>query len=400
MNEPPPALPGARARTWATVDLDAVAHNLRIVAGGLPAGAAVMAVVKADAYGHGAVPVAEAAVGAGAGWLGVATHEEALELREAGLEVPLLVMGPVPAAAVGPLAASGCTLTVGDRSSLTAAAHARAGAPVRVHLKIDTGMTRLGILPEELPEVLNAVDTARVAVDGVFTHLACADDPDDAMTRAQTETFVRAAGLVRDRFPKAMCHVGASATAIAHPESVFDMVRVGIALYGAAPAPHLEAHADLRAVMTLSSRVVRARRVLRGTAVSYGATYRAPADTAIATVAVGYGDGYPRSLSGSGVMVAAGRRCPVAGRVCMDYTMLDVGDAPVREGDEVVAFGPQLPAVEVAEAAGTIAYELFCRVSRRVPRIYLRGGRPVAVLAGDRLGRPIDAGAEGAGVSR
>jgi len=393
MTEPARTLDLYRSRTWAEVNLDAVVHNIRVLRMALPARTACMAVVKADAYGHGAVPVAQTAVAAGATWLGVATAEEALELRAAGLPTPTLIFGPVPAPWLEPLVAAGCSLTVADWATVEALRRMDGPHRPRVHIKIDTGMTRLGFAPTALDAVLDAVGSAPVAVEGVYTHLASADDPDPGMTRRQLDAFTEAARLTRSRFPAAICHAAASAGTLAHPDAAFDLARFGIAMYGVAPAPHL-ATASLQAVMTLSSRVVRVQRVAAGTPVSYGATYRASRATTIATVPVGYADGYPRALSGRGVMLIDGRRRPVAGRVCMDYTMLDAGDVPVREGDEVTVFGPGLPAAEVAGIAQTIAHELFCGIGRRVPRIYTRAGRPVAV-APDVGTRVVEIGTAG-----
>ena len=370
----PPDPRGARARTWATVDLDAVAHNVRAIRSVLPATTAFMAVVKADAYGHGAIPLADAALAAGASWLGVATPDEALELRDAGLRGAMLILGPTPVESVPDVIAAGCALTVSDAGAIGAIARAQSKVKPRIHIKVDTGMTRLGIAPDDLQTLLESVDPARVEVEGAYTHLACADEPDPSMTREQLDAFSRTARLVKARFPSAICHAADSAGALGWPDAALDLVRVGIAMYGVAPAPHL-AGVPLRPVMTLSSRVVRARRVTAGTPVSYGATYRARGATTIVTVPIGYGDGLPRALGNVGQMVVAGRRVPIAGRVCMDFTMLDVGEASVAEGDEVTVFGGALPATEVAAAAGTIPYELFCRVGRRVPRVYLVAAR-------------------------
>lgn len=350
----------------------------------MPASSAIMAVVKADAYGHGAIAVARAALAAGATWLGVATADEAFELRDAGIDGRILIFGPVAPRWIERLVRAGCALTVADR--LSADAVAGAGINAQVHVKVDTGMTRLGVAPDELDRLLDAIDTSRTTVEGVYTHLACADDSDSAMTQTQLAAFARTAEVVRRRFPRALVHAAASAGALAFPDAALDMVRIGIAMYGVPPAAHLT-HPSLRPVMTLATRVIRARRVPAGTPVSYGATYRTTFDTTIATVPLGYGDGYPRALSGAGHMILGGRRVPVAGRVCMDFTMLDVGDTAVHEGDEAVVIGPGLPASEVAAAAGTISYELLCRVGRRVPRLYVRAGRVVATaMAG---GAPV-----------
>jgi alanine racemase len=360
------------------VDLDAVAHNVRAIRSLLPGKTAFMAVVKADAYGHGLVPVAEAALAAGASWLGVMTPGEAAELLAAGVRAHTLILGPVSAGWLPRFADSQCRLTVGTIPALEAVQSLAGRARFRVHIKVDTGMTRMGVTVEELAGLLSRVDPSKVEVEGVLTHMACANAPDPAPTQAQLAAFERAVALVRERFPLAIAHAAASAATFAYPEAHLDMVRIGISLYGVAPAPHLTAP-TLRPVMTLSSRVTRTQRVPEGTPVSYCGTYRTPQATTIATVGLGYADGYPRLLGNAGQMLVGGRRLPVAGRVCMDYTMLDAGDAQVREGDEVIVFGPGLPVDEVSAAAGTIPHELFCRVGRRVPRVYLRNGRPVAV---------------------
>lgn len=381
MSVPPPVLERTRSRAWITVDLDAIAHNVRVLRALLPDRTAFMAVVKADAYGHGAVPVARAALDAGAAWLGVATAEEALELRRAGLVAPILILGPVPIPWLGPAAEAGCALAVADAAALDAVVGLPDHARPRVHLKVDTGMTRLGFAPDDLDRVLSAVRRMGLALEGLFTHLASADETDTSTTARQLEAFAAALRLTRAGFPGVIAHAAASAGVIGYPQAAFDMVRVGISLYGVPPAPHLPGP-GLRPALAWWARVVRTRGVPSGTPVSYGGTYRALRATTIATVSVGYGDGYPRALSNTGTMSIAGRRFPVAGRVCMDYTMLDVGDAPVQEGDEVALLGPGLPAQEVAMSAGTIAHELFCRVGRRIPRVYLRADRPVAVAAG------------------
>ncbi len=383
-----PTLDQVRSRTWAAIDLDALAHNVRVLRDRVPAATAFMAVVKADAYGHGARPVAEAALAAGASWLGVATAEEAIELRGAGVSAPTLILGPVPPEWL-PAVAADCSITVADQTSLDAAQRLPGRQRARVHIKVDTGMTRLGVSVDVLSGLLDAINPTKVVVEGLYTHLACADDPDPAMTREQLILFAGAAELTRARFPAVLCHAAASAGVLGYPGAALDLVRLGISLYGVVPAQHLSA--PLRPVMMLSSRVIRTRRVAAGTPVSYGATYRPRRATTIATVPVGYADGYPRALSSAGAMLIGRQRHPVAGRVCMDFTMLDVGDAGVREGDEVTVFGPGLSAAEVAAAAGTIPYELFCRIGRRVPRLYLRGGRMVAIAtAGDGF-RAVDA---------
>lgn len=357
-----------------------MAHNARVLRRALPAGTDLMAVIKAGAYGHGAVPVARAALDGGATWLGVVTVEEALEVRRAGIEEPVLILGPVPDPWLPCAVASGCSLTATSPSAILALCRLPGEIRPRVHIEVETGMTRLGVGVEDLPDVVRGIDRSAIELEGLFTHLACADERDQAATRAQLLAFERAVRGVRRLHPGLRRHVSASAYLVGGGGAALDMVRVGIALYGVLPAPHLNA-GELRPAMTLSTRIARVRRVPAGTAVSYGGTYRPDAATKIATVPIGYADGYPRSLTNAGQMVVRETRVRVAGRVCMDYTMLDVGDLAVGEGDEVTVFGEGLPLEEVAAAAGTIPHELLCRVGPRVPRLYVRGGQVISCTA-------------------
>jgi alanine racemase len=244
-------------------------------------------------------------------------------------------------------------------------------------VKVDTGMTRLGIRPEDAPAVLSRLDALRVTVEGCYTHLACADDADPAFTDEQLRKFQPVVDEARRRFPNVIIHAANSAAVLVHPRSHFDMVRVGLAMYGLYPGPHMQTRAGLKPVMQCKSRVVRTMRVGPGSAVSYGATYRVSRPTVIATVACGYADGYPRLAGNRGQVVIRGRRFPVAGRVSMDYLMVDARDEPVAIGDEVILFGQDVGADEVAGWAQTISYEVLCRVGPRVPRIYLKNGGPL-----------------------
>jgi alanine racemase len=369
-----PALARVRSRTWATIDLDALASNLTGLRSSVPSGTRVMAVVKADGYGHGMVPVARAALSAGATWLGVATPDEALAMRSAETTADILVLGPAGEEWLDALADADCAITIGDSASLDVLTRRTAGRPVRVHVKVDTGMTRFGVSPNDVADVVRVLAGARARVEGLFTHLAAADDPDPAATIAQLEAFERAAVAARRLVPQIICHAAASAAVLAHPGASFDMIRLGMAMYGVSPLA--EPRAALVPVMALRSRVARVVAVGPGTPVSYGFTYRTASATRIATVSIGYADGYPRALGNTGVMIIGGRRVPVVGRVCMDYAMLDVQDIGVREGDDVTVFGDGLPVAEVAATAGTIAYEIVTRIGPRVPRLYLRSGRP------------------------
>jgi alanine racemase len=361
--------------TVAEVDLDAIRHNVRVLK---PSAAELMAVVKADGYGHGAVPVATAALGAGATWLGVALVEEGIALREAGIDSAILVLTEFPAGSEKDALAAGLTPTLYTErglSRLAEAARALGEARIGVHVKLDTGMHRVGLDPGEAASFAARIGDAGLHVDGVWTHFAKAEDLADPSARRQLAIFTEAldalaaAGIqVRYR------HAANSAAAIALPESHLDLVRVGVALYGIWPDPKLIGRVPLKPSMSLRSQVALAKRVAAGEGVSYGLTYRLDRDSTIATVPVGYADGYARALSDRGRVLIRGKRYPIAGTVTMDQLTVDCGDDDIEVGDEVVLFGRQndeeITADEVASWYGTIGYEVVCAVSHRVPREY------------------------------
>lgn len=382
-SQQPQRLPPLRA--WAEVDLDALAQNLEAVTR-LVRPAQVMAVVKADGYGHGSVAVARTVEAAGAAALGTATVSEGLALREAGLRIPILVLGPAPgeeeAAVAGDL-----SLTVVDEEGVRAASAAakHRGGAARLHVKVETGMTRLGMDPEAVAVTLDrAGGVTHARFEGVFTHLADADG-DPHFSREQLSRFRPAADAVRARFPRALRHAAATAGILTLPEAHLDMVRLGLGLYGLVPEPRLAERITLRPAMSLWARVAQVRQVPAGTTVSYGRTFRAERATRIATVAIGYGDGYPRGVSGGRMLIRA-RSYPVVGRVTMDYTMVDVGGDPVETGDAALVFGPGLGVDEVAGCASTISYEILSRIAPRVDRVYRSGGRVVGLRS---LGRAV-----------
>lgn len=360
--------------TVAEVDLDAIRRNVRTLK---PPGAELMAVVKANAYGHGDVAVAVAALDAGASWLGVALVEEGIRLREAGLRAPILLLTEFPAGAEKDALAADLTPTVYTAAGLAALAQAGAtqgGAPA-VHVKIDTGMHRVGLPPELAPQLCVRVREAGLELEGVWTHFAVAEDPNDPSARMQFDRFREALEMlggagIRPRYR----HAANSAAVIGFPDSHLDLVRVGIALYGIVPGPALEGRADLRPAMSLRSQVTLTKRVAAGEGVSYGLSYRLHTESSVATVPVGYADGYHRAASGRAEVLIRGRRYPVAGTVTMDQITVDCGDDPVQAGDEVVLFGEQgdeeIRAEELAGWAKTIGYEVVCAVSERVPREY------------------------------
>ena len=376
--------PDALRSSVADVDLDAIAANLAAVRA--LSQAEVIAVVKADAYGHGAEAVAETCFEAGAVMVAVVTVEEGLALREAGLGGPILVLfGATDSSEVAHAVAQELVLVVWDveraRAISEAATVLRRNA--RVHFKVDTGLTRLGAPADEAAARYRSVAALpHLEIDGIFTHFATADDLDTSNDRAQLAKFREVLGSISDR-PR-LIHAAASAGVAAFgPIDGLNAVRPGLAIYGLHAAPHIAAALTLRPALTWHSRVHRIASVPAGTGVSYGHEYRLPRDGRIATVPVGYGDGLPRIAGKRGTVLLRGRRVGFAGRVCMDLVMLDVTEIEgAREGDEVVLIGTQagerMSAEDLADACGTINYEIVTGIRRRVPRRYFRGGKIVA----------------------
>jgi alanine racemase len=371
--------------TVVDVDLDALAANLAVLKE--RGGGEVIAVVKADAYGHGVEAVAETLIEAGAVMLAVITVEEALVIRRAGLTAPVLVLfGASDRAEAEAGIAADCALVAWDveRARLYDEVAAAAGRTARVHFKVDTGLTRLGAPAAQAPARLAAIRELRhVEVEGLFTHLATADEPDVTSDRTQLARFADVLRAIGE--PPRWVHAAASAgVATFGRVPGCTAIRPGLSLYGLHAAPHLEGALALRRALEWRSRVLRVAAVPKGTGVSYGLEYRLPRDGRIATVPVGYGDGLQRTLGRRGRVLVGGRALPFAGRVCMDLVMLDVTDLPAaHEGDEVVVIGTQDGATQTAEdlaaAADTINFEIVVGIRRRVPRRYHRGGRVVAV---------------------
>ncbi len=374
-----------RAAREAVIDLDAVMANV----GSLrehARGAAVMAVVKADAYGHGLAPVARAARAGGAGWLGVALLDEALALRAAGDTGPVLAWLLGPGADWAGAIRADVDVSVSAEWALAevVAAARDLGLPARVHLKVDTGLGRAGATLDTWPRLVEVAATAQaegaVQVVGVWSHLAYADTPEHPTVGAQAAAFADALRLAAQAGVRPhVRHLANSAATLLLPGLHYDLVRPGLAVYGLSPVPD-RADPDrygLRPAMTLSARLVLTKRVAAGSGVSYGHAYRTAGETTVGVVPLGYADGLPRHASNTGPMLVAGRRHTVAGRVCMDQVVVDLGDDPAEAGDEVVLFGPgdrgEPSAQDWAEAAGTISYEIVARLGPRVPRRYLGG---------------------------
>lgn len=370
----------------AVVDLDAVRENAATLVA-CARGAQVMAVVKADAYGHGLLPCARAALAGGATWLGVAQLSEALALRAGGVSAPVLSWLHAPGDDLAAAVAADVDLSVGARWALAAAARAarRLGRPARIHLKVDTGLARGGATLADWPDLLAAVAPLQaegvVEVVGIWSHYAFADAPAHPTVRAQQERFAEAVAIAgRAGVRPAVRHLANSAATLTHAGAALELVRPGLALYGLSPVPEQGSPADfgLRPAMTLRARLALVKRVGAGQGVSYGHAYTTTEPTSLGLVPIGYADGVPRHASNTGPVLVAGRRRTVAGRVCMDQFVVDLGDTSAQAGDEVVLFGAgdrgEPTAQEWADAAGTIVYEIVTRVGGRVPRRYVEGG--------------------------
>lgn len=362
---------------WAEIDRAAIRANVAAIQKMLSPGCAYMAVVKANAYGHGDTIVAEAAAEAGAAWFGVILPSEAENVREAGVDAPVLLLHELSPLRVDDVFIHDLTPTVITPAGVEAlqAMAERHGTTISIHLKVETGLNRLGIPPEQLDAVVGALAKARrLDVQGVYSHFAVADPPDDPSIAMQLQRFDDACSrLAKLGVTPSMRHIGNSATALTHPEAHFDMVRVGISTYGIAPAPSQRDIVPLHPAMTLKAKVAMAKRVAAGEGLSYGLQYRLTKPSWIATLPLGYADGWPRHATGKTFALIHGKRYPIVGTICMDAFMVDCGDDEVAIGDVAVLIGAQgddrITADEVASSLGTIPYEIVTQISRRVDRI-------------------------------
>jgi alanine racemase len=364
---------------WAEIDLAAIAANVRALKALTPDSTLFMAVVKSDGYGHGAVQVARAALAAGADRLGVATVDEALALRGAGIDAPLHILSEPPASAIDLLLEHDVIPTVTSREFALALGSSAAsrGIEARYHLKVDTGMNRIGVRAEDAAEFsARLADVSGLALEGTFTHFATADVLGDWDFDRQLARFGEAVEMMKtEGVAPGIVHAANSPATILHPESHFDMVRCGIAIYGLHPAASTRGAVVLRPAMSVKARVLLAKRIGMGEGVSYGLTYRAAAPTVIATLPLGYADGVHRVLSNSMAALIGGERVAQVGRVCMDQLMVEVPPKiDVRAGDEAVIVGvqgdQQIEMDELADLAGTINYEMACAFGMRLPRVY------------------------------
>mgnify|MGYP005839638453 CR=1 FL=1 len=373
--------------TWAEIDLDAIAENVQAFRRHVGQAVEIIAVVKANAYGHGAVPVAQAALAAGATRLAVHRAIEGVELRQAGIEAPILVLGYTPPHGADMVVSHRLTpslITLEFAQALSARA-AAVGQCVPVHVKVDTGMSRYGVLPDQVLQLARALrELEGLRLEGLFTHLATADAADSSHARAQLQTFDRVLASLRQAgIEVPLVHAANSAATMRLGESHYNAVRPGIALYGLEPSDQWPPPFPLRPALTLKSCLSRLCDLPAGAAISYGRTFVAPHPLRAALVPVGYGDGYHRVLSNRGSVLVRGQRAPILGRVCMDQFVVDVSAIPgAAQDDEVVLVGRQgqaeIRAEEVARWAETINYEVTTSLLPRVARVYLRGGQVVA----------------------
>ncbi|BAC15105.1 alanine racemase [Oceanobacillus iheyensis HTE831] len=367
---------------WVEVSLDALTYNVRQFKNHLQEKSRLMAVVKADGYGHGAVPIARRSLEAGAEYLGVAFIDEALQIREAGILAPILLLGFTPSYAVREAVRHDLTLTVYSTETLEAIKDAARSLDkkAKIHIKVDSGMSRIGLRSsEEVISLMTSLQTEEIEVEGIFTHFADADnDESDAYTYKQFETFQGIMeALENEGYSIPIKHCCNSAATIAFPDMHMDMVRVGISLYGLYPGQHLKEILSLQQVMSFKAKPVLIKDVPPHQPISYGLTYETKETSKIATLPIGYADGFSRLLSNVGHVTVHGTACPIVGRICMDQSMIDVSEVQtdVTKDDIVTIFGDEnagyIPLDVVAEQMQTIHYETVCLIGKRVPRHYV-----------------------------
>lgn len=377
--------------THAEIDIRALVHNLNEAKRLAGSKSRILAIVKADAYGHGAVTISEALVRNGIQYLGTALVEEAIELRDAGIKIPIIVLGGIFEEQIPKIAEYGLTPVVYQEGFLKAIANdaGKCNKKINIHIKIDTGMGRIGVLPEDAVDfVKDAASQKNIKVEGIMTHFADADLADKAYAEKQMAEFTSIVDkLDKEGIKIPYQHIANSAALVSFENDRFNMARPGIMLYGYAPfsnppVPPLvkggERGFNLIPVMSLKTKILHLKKVSSGTYISYGRTFVAKRDSIIATLPVGYADGYSRALSNKGSVIVKGKKAPIAGRVCMDMTMIDVTDIDgVDVNDEVVLIGKQgketITADDIAILANTISYEVLCCVGKRVPRVYING---------------------------
>lgn len=375
-------------RVWAEIDLDAAVENMRNMKANIAPETRIMAVIKTDGYGHGAPQLARVLEPLEFVWgFAVATPEEAHILRMCGAGKPILILGYAFPYSFGRLADEEVRPAVFREDSLREldAAAASRRKKMKVHVKVDTGMGRIGISPDErgIAFIEKLLACSNLELEGVFTHFARADERDKGSAREQIRLFREFTDAVEKRFQIRipLKHCSNSAGILELPEANFDMVRAGITLYGILPSEEVQSGiVPLKPVLSLYSRVAYLKKVSPGRSISYGGTFTAEREMRVATIPVGYGDGYPRGLSNKGYVMIRGKRAPILGRVCMDQFMVDVTDIPeAAMGDRVCLIGEGITAEELGDLSGRFSYELVCDLGKRIPRVFYEGGKPAAV---------------------
>jgi alanine racemase len=369
--------------TKAYIDHNNLRHNFNLIRDTVSP-ARVMGVVKADAYGHGSVECARTLLECGAGFLGVAFHEEGVELRQAGIQAPIMVFGAQLREFFRDHLINNLDITLASAQQIEPLAHVcrETGRRARIHIKVDTGMGRVGFRSDEVPQIIERIlNTESLEIIGVYSHLSSADEDDLTYTKLQIARFAEVKKSIESVYPgKILYHLANSAAIMRLPEACFDMVRPGVMIYGNPPGPDFPLSWDLRQVMRFASQITSIKRMKAGEPVSYNRRYFTRQDTCIGLIPVGYADGFNRRFTNSGSVLICGKRYPVAGTVCMDQIMVDLGpDSEIQVGDEAVLYGrqgvEQISIIEVSRNLQTIPYEVTCSVTKRVPRVHLNTNR-------------------------
>ena len=378
-------------RTWAEIDFDALKFNIKQIRRITDKKAMVMAVVKADAYGHGAAECSKILLENGADRLGVACYDEAIQLRRAGIEAPILILGASFEEEIEELVKNDITITVFSYEFAAKISNVakNLSKTAKIHIKLDTGMTRIGYLADIddnkiTDEIIDISKLDNIEIEGIFSHFSTADEKDSEYTKLQFERFIKVCDMLKEKgLDIPIKHIANSAAIMMYPETHLDMVRAGIILYGIYPSDEVDkTKINLKSVMSVKSKITCIREVAPNRGVSYGKMYITKGRTQIAAVPIGYADGYTRMLSGRAKMLVCGKSVDVIGKICMDQCMIDVTDVNnINVGDEVTVFGSQtVTADDLAAALGTIPYEILCMISKRIPRYFKENGKTVEIL--------------------
>ncbi|MFO7611556.1 MAG: alanine racemase [Clostridia bacterium] len=373
-------------RAWVEINLDSIAHNLREIRGRLGNGVRINGVIKADGYGHGAVMTAGVLCDNGIDMLSVATLDEAVQLRKQKIKVPILVLGYTEVGRLREIIRNDIIVSVFDielARKLSDEAKTN-NKRIKVHIKIDTGMNRIGFPWDYEADIIEAFNLKGLEICGTFTHFSTADEEDGEYTKVQYVRFANILERLRNEdLEPGVCHADNSGGALLHVDKALDMVRTGLLLYGLYPSEYsrLASRMELEPAMIFKAKIIKVKEVEKGMPVSYGNKYITAGKTKIATIACGYADGYSRVLSGKAQVIINGRKAPIIGNICMDMCMADISgiDTPVKAGDMAILFNGEITAGDVADISGTINYEILCRIGMRVPRVYKQGDKVVKV---------------------